>query len=128
MPPIAGAHDKPFSFAKGRNKCWREGCECTDEQQLRAGDGQLRPARELYFEFLDLTVRGEGGEAVLPWPAAVALPLLSLAEAHQAPTLRLFAMHAVVRNWAAVGASDDFRALPPPLRKEAEWYARSLLL
>ena len=61
-------------------------------------------------------------------PAALALPLLSLAEAHQAPKLRLFAMHAVVRNWAAVGASDDFRALPPPLRKEAEWYARSLLL
>ena len=72
----------------------------------------------------DAMLRDLGGNV----PAPLAAPMLAVADAHFAQKLRLYALHAAVRNWAAVRDSGEFVALPEHLRKEAEWYARSLVL
>ena len=72
----------------------------------------------------DAILRDLGGAV----PAALAVPMFSLSDALSAPKLRLFAMHAIVRNWTAVRASDNFQELPLQLQEEAEWFASSLLL
>jgi hypothetical protein len=61
-------------------------------------------------------------------PVDIAPSMLSLADDCHAPKLRLYALHALKRNWATVQGSQDFDDLPDALKQEVLWHVRSLLL